>query len=91
MLMRKGTYLALHLWSNAVLALIYHPDLLKSPSGTETPLNATMNRNVKLALASSRQICECMVFADLVDSSSYVRLALFRDRHKLMGSAVLHT
>jgi len=31
-----------------------------------------MNRNVKLALASSRQICECMVFADLVDSSSYV-------------------
>lgn len=70
--MSQGTYLALHLWSNAVLALIYHPDLLKSPSGIETPLNATMNRNVKLALASSRQICECMVFADLVDSSSYV-------------------
>jgi hypothetical protein len=69
----QGTFLALHLWSNAVLALIYHPDLLKSPSGIETPLNATMNRNVKLALASSRQICEAMVFADLVDSASYVR------------------
>ncbi|WVR08633.1 hypothetical protein IAU60_005689 [Kwoniella sp. DSM 27419] len=66
-----GTYLALHLWANAVLALIYHPELLKSPSGTETPLNKSMNRNVQLSLASSRQICECMVFADLVDSTSY--------------------
>lgn len=72
----QGTFLALHLWSNAVLALIYHPDLLKSPSGIETPLNATMNRNVKLALASSRQICEAMVFADLVDSASYVSLPI---------------
>lgn len=74
LLTTQGTFLALHLWSNAVLALIYHPDLLKSPSGIETPLNATMNRNVKLALASSRQICEAMVFADLVDSASYVRV-----------------
>ncbi|WVQ85799.1 hypothetical protein IAT38_007967 [Cryptococcus sp. DSM 104549] len=67
-----GTYLALHLWANAVLALIYHPELLKSPSGVETPLNRSMSRNVKLSLASSRQICECMVFADLVDSSAYL-------------------
>ncbi|WVF68209.1 hypothetical protein IAT40_002974 [Kwoniella sp. CBS 6097] len=66
-----GTYLALHLWANAVLALIYHPELLKSPSGIETPLNKSMNRNVQLSLASSRQICECMVFADLVDATSY--------------------
>ncbi|WWD07292.1 hypothetical protein V865_005389 [Kwoniella europaea PYCC6329] len=66
-----GTYLSLHLWANAVLALVYHPELLKSPSGTETPLNKSMDRNVKLSLASSRQICECMVFADLVDSKSY--------------------
>ncbi|WVW80797.1 hypothetical protein I302_102784 [Kwoniella bestiolae CBS 10118] len=66
-----GTFLALHLWANSVLALVYHPELLKSPSGIETPLNKSMDRNVQLSLASSRQICECMVFADLVDSNSY--------------------
>lgn len=87
----QGTFLALHLWSNAVLALIYHPDLLKSPSGIETPLNATMNRNVKLALASSRQICEAMVFADLVDSASYVRPPRFNAGTKRLTSAVRHT
>lgn len=68
----SGTFLTLHLWANAVLALIYHPELLKSPSGVETPLNRSMSRNVQLSLASSRQIVECMVFADLVDSTSYV-------------------
>ncbi|OWZ69086.1 hypothetical protein AYX15_00266 [Cryptococcus neoformans] len=67
----SGTFLTLHLWANAVLALIYHPELLKSPSGVETPLNRSMPRNVQLSLASSRQIVECMVFADLVDSTSY--------------------
>lgn len=72
----QGTFLSLHLWANAVLALVYHPELLKSPSGTETPLNRSMNRSVKLSLASSRQICECMVFADLVASSSYVSLLM---------------
>jgi hypothetical protein len=68
----QGVFLALHLWANAVLALVYHPELLKSPSGMETPLNLNMDRSMKLSLASSRQICECMVFADLVDSSAYV-------------------
>ncbi|ODN82869.1 hypothetical protein, variant 1 [Cryptococcus amylolentus CBS 6039] len=68
----SGTFLALHLWANAVLALIYHPELLKSPSGVETPLNKSLSRNAQLSLASSRQIVECMVFADLVDSASYV-------------------
>ncbi|KAK8850556.1 hypothetical protein IAR55_004474 [Kwoniella newhampshirensis] len=68
----SGTFLTLHLWANAVLALVYHPDLLKSPSGIETPLSKSMSRNVGLSLASSRQICECMVFADLVDSTSYI-------------------
>ena len=66
-----GTFLALHLWANAVLALVYHPDLLKSPSGIETPLNQSMSRSVKLALGASRQICECMVFADLVAQTAY--------------------
>ncbi|ORY26020.1 fungal-specific transcription factor domain-domain-containing protein [Naematelia encephala] len=67
----SGTFLALHLWANAVLALVYHPELLKSPSGIETPLNRSMSRNVALSLAASRRVCECMVFADLVDSLSY--------------------
>lgn len=70
---RQGVFLTLHLWANAVLALVYHPELLKSPSGTETPLSQGMNRSIKLALASSRQISECMVFADLVADTAYVR------------------
>ncbi|WWC92345.1 uncharacterized protein L201_007300 [Kwoniella dendrophila CBS 6074] len=66
-------FLTLHLWSNSILTLIYHPDLLTSSqnSGIETPLNKSLDKNIKLSLASSRQICECMVFADLVDSTSY--------------------
>lgn len=36
-----------------------------------------MNRSIKLSLASSRQICECMVFADLIASSSYVSVVDF--------------
>lgn len=66
-----STFLTLHLWAHAVLALVYHPDLLRSPSGVDTPLSASMPRNVRLASASSRQICECMVFADLVSHTSY--------------------
>lgn len=62
----------MHLWANAVLALVYHPELLKSPSGVETPLSQSMSRSIKLALVSSRQISECMVFADLVAESAYV-------------------
>jgi hypothetical protein len=60
--------------------LIYHPELLKSPSGIETPLNQGISRNIKLSLASSRQICECMVFADLVSGESYVREFSMTDR-----------
>ncbi|KAK7036707.1 hypothetical protein VNI00_011372 [Paramarasmius palmivorus] len=67
-----GTYLTLHLWANAVMALVYHPELLSSPSGTETPLTQTMDRSIKLALASSRTISECLVFADLFASQSYL-------------------
>jgi hypothetical protein len=71
-LILQGMYLALHLWAHAVLALTYHPDLLKSASGIETPFSKSMSRNVQLALASSRQISECMVFADLVAKETYV-------------------
>lgn len=65
-------FLCLHLWSHAVLALTYHPDLLKTTSGHETPMTANMNRNIHLAMSSARQIVECIVFADLVADSSYV-------------------
>ncbi|WVQ79789.1 hypothetical protein IAT38_001889 [Cryptococcus sp. DSM 104549] len=85
-----GTFLALHLWANAVLALVYHPELLKSPSGVETPLNRSMPRNVQLALAASRQICECMVFADLVDSSSYTSAPYLSQPLFVAGMAFIH-
>lgn len=68
-----GTYLALHLWANAVMALVYHPELLSNPSGTETPMSQNMDRSIKLSLSSSRTISECMVFADLFSQQSYVR------------------
>lgn len=85
-----GTFLALHLWANAVLALVYHPDLLKSPSGEETPLNRSMPRNVKLALSSSRQIGECMVFADLVSHASYTATPIVVQPIYVSAMALIH-
>ncbi|KAF5327990.1 hypothetical protein D9758_017789 [Tetrapyrgos nigripes] len=67
-----GVFLTLHLWANAVLALVYHPELLTNPSGTETPMTSGMDRSLKLSLASSRLISECLVFADLFASQSYL-------------------
>ncbi|KAF9039626.1 hypothetical protein BDZ89DRAFT_1010178 [Hymenopellis radicata] len=67
-----GTYLTLHLWANAVMALIYHPELLTSPSGIETPLSQNMEVSIKLSLSSSRTISECLVYADLFSSQSYL-------------------
>ncbi|KAK7446298.1 hypothetical protein VKT23_014504 [Stygiomarasmius scandens] len=67
-----GVFLTLHLWANAVLALVYHPELLTNPNGTETPMTSRMDRSLKLSLASSRVISECLVFADLFASQSYL-------------------
>ncbi|TYJ53359.1 hypothetical protein B9479_006019 [Cryptococcus floricola] len=86
----SGTFLALHLWANAVLALIYHPELLKSPNGVETPLNKSLSRNAQLSLASSRQIVECMVFADLVDSASYISSPYLTQPLFVAGMAFIH-
>lgn len=66
-----STFLAIHLWTHAVLALVYHPELLQSPSGMDTPFNSSISRNIQLASASSRQISECLVFADLMSHTSY--------------------
>ncbi|KAG7442224.1 uncharacterized protein BT62DRAFT_974006 [Guyanagaster necrorhizus] len=67
-----GTFLALHLWANAVMTLVYHPELLTSPSGMETPLSQNMDRSIKLSMSSARTISECLVFADLFASQSYL-------------------
>lgn len=42
------------------------------PSGMETPMSSSMDRSLKLSIASSRLISECLVFADLMSSQSYV-------------------
>ncbi len=67
-----GTYLSLHLWANAVMALVYHPELLTSPSGMDTPLSQNMDRSIELSSDSSKIISECLVYADLFSSQSYV-------------------
>ncbi|KIY64083.1 hypothetical protein CYLTODRAFT_425553 [Cylindrobasidium torrendii FP15055 ss-10] len=65
-----GMFLFLHLWANAVIALIHHPNLGHSQGG-ETPISSSLHRSIKLSLASSRQIADCLVFADLFDAASY--------------------
>ncbi|KAJ7904949.1 hypothetical protein B0H13DRAFT_2509698 [Mycena leptocephala] len=67
-----GSFLTLHLWANGIMALVYHTELLASPSGTETPLSRNMDRSIKLSIASSRTISECLVFGDLFASQSYL-------------------
>ncbi|KAG5652111.1 hypothetical protein H0H81_006285 [Sphagnurus paluster] len=62
----QGSFLTLHLWANAVLALVFHPELMSRSSGTETPFSQNMERSIKLSLSSSRIIAECLVFADLL-------------------------
>lgn len=66
------SFLTLHLWANAVLAMVFHPELMSKPSGIETPLSQNMDRSIKLSLSSSRIIAECLVFADLFASHSYL-------------------
>ncbi|KAH8827215.1 fungal-specific transcription factor domain-containing protein [Flagelloscypha sp. PMI_526] len=51
-----SVFLTLHLWANAVMALVYHPELITGTSGSQTPLTSTMDRSIKLSLASSRII-----------------------------------
>ncbi|EIM86073.1 uncharacterized protein STEHIDRAFT_147598 [Stereum hirsutum FP-91666 SS1] len=67
-----GTFLLLHLWANAVMALTYHPELTTGSLGTETPLTQNMERSVKLSLSCSRTVSECVVIADLFGSRSYL-------------------
>ncbi|KAL5513453.1 hypothetical protein ACEPAH_3852 [Sanghuangporus vaninii] len=67
-----GSFLTLHLWTNAVMALVYHPELTTNPSGAQAPLIRSMHCSMKLSLSSSRNISECLVFADLFSSKAYL-------------------
>lgn len=66
-----GTFLTLHLWTNAVMSLVYHPELIEK-SGVQAPLTQAMQRSIRLSLSSARNISECLVFADLFSSGAYL-------------------
>ncbi|ETW78560.1 hypothetical protein HETIRDRAFT_323554, partial [Heterobasidion irregulare TC 32-1] len=67
-----GTFIMLHTWANAVMALTYHPELTSSHSGVETPLTQNIDRSIRLSLSCSRAVSECMIYADLFQTTSYV-------------------
>ncbi|KAK7053001.1 hypothetical protein VNI00_004322 [Paramarasmius palmivorus] len=86
-----GTFLFLHLWANAVLALIHHPNLGRDhPSGLRTPHTSGLKRSIKLSLASSRQIADCLVFADLFDARSYCASPFINQCLFIAGVAFIH-
>ncbi|KAG7452007.1 uncharacterized protein BT62DRAFT_926217 [Guyanagaster necrorhizus] len=85
-----GSFLFLHLWANAVLALIHHPNLGHSLSGQETPISSGVKRSIKLSLASSRQIADCLVFADLFDAASYCANPFLNQCIFIAGVAFIH-
>jgi hypothetical protein len=69
-------YLTYHCVANAILASLYHPTILYAPNGTDTPMSKSLNKSVQLSLASSRLICEAIVFADLCSPQSLVSIAV---------------
>ncbi len=73
-----------------VLALIHHPNLGHSLSGQETPISAGVKRSIKLSLASSRQIADCLVFADLFDAASYCANPFLNQCIFIAGVAFIH-
>ncbi|KAG6853266.1 hypothetical protein C0991_005591 [Blastosporella zonata] len=66
------SFLTLHLWANSVLAVSFHPELQERPDGNFSPITQKVERSAKLSLSSSRIIAECLVFADLFASHSYL-------------------
>lgn len=66
-----GVFLTLHCMANAFLALVHHPSILFSPNGADTPMTTGVHRSLRLSLASSRVIAECMVYADLASPISF--------------------
>ncbi|VDB86679.1 unnamed protein product [Peniophora sp. CBMAI 1063] len=67
-----GTFVTLHLWANAVMALTYHTDLTVNPMGAETPLSQNTDRNLQVALTCARSIVECVRVSDAFGHRAYV-------------------
>ncbi|KAL0573161.1 hypothetical protein V5O48_008792 [Marasmius crinis-equi] len=82
-----GPFLFLHLWIHAILALLHHPDLGKDSTGSPTP---GLKRSIKLSLVSSRQIVDCLVFADLFDDLSYCSCPFLNQCLFIAGVAFIH-
>ncbi|THH19121.1 hypothetical protein EW146_g1969 [Bondarzewia mesenterica] len=85
-----GTFLALHAWANSVMALTYHPELTSIPLGTPTQFTQNVDRSIKLALSCSRFISECLLFADLFSSTSYLASPLCVQPIFIASSAFIH-
>ncbi|KAF9258267.1 hypothetical protein L218DRAFT_934964 [Marasmius fiardii PR-910] len=75
---RGASFLFLHLWANAILALIHRPDLGRQEGPSDTGFeNSTttsspgIKRSTDLSLVLSRQIVDCMIIADLFDERSF--------------------
>ncbi|KAG5721563.1 hypothetical protein E4T56_gene13052 [Termitomyces sp. T112] len=66
------SFLTLHLWANTVLAVSFHPELQERSEGNLSPITQNVERSMKASLRSSRIIAECLVFADLLASHSYL-------------------
>jgi len=56
----------------------------------ETPISAGVHRSIKLSLASSKQIADCLVFADLFDSLSYCSTPFVNQCLFIAGVAFIH-
>ncbi|KAJ9105963.1 hypothetical protein QFC19_003298 [Naganishia cerealis] len=87
---KGGVFLALHCMANAVLALLYHPALLASPNGADTPMTTGMQRSIKLSLTCARTICECIVFADLGSPISFISTPQITQALYVAGLAFVH-
>ena len=68
----RGVYLAVHLWANAVLAMVFNPRLMKQRTGTETPAGAAFIRDLSLSSNAAKQVCEQVTSAKLISAAAYV-------------------
>ncbi len=66
-------YLTYHCVANALLASLYHPTIFFAPNDSDTPMSKSLDKSVQLSLASSRIICEAIVFSDLCSPFPLVR------------------
>ncbi|GHJ88959.1 hypothetical protein NliqN6_5361 [Naganishia liquefaciens] len=87
---KGGVFLALHCTANAILALLYHPALLTSPNGADTPMSQGMQRSIKLSLTCSRAIAEFIVFADLGSPISFIATPQITQALYVAGLAFVH-